>query len=62
MNDDAVKRVVDHVAAGGSALTSVAYYAEALTPILTCAVLIITFAWYVMRFIDRARGKVAGDE
>lgn len=62
MIDEPMKHATDQLAAGSSIMTLVAYWtgmlsalAEKLAPVLTCMVLLITFAWYVARFVDRAR-------
>lgn len=60
MIDEPVKRVIDHSAAGATALTTVAYYAEQLTPIFTCATALLAMIWYIVRFFDRWMGRKSG--
>jgi hypothetical protein len=50
------KMAGDLVATTGAATVAVSHFAEVFTPIVTLLIALITLAWWVLRFIDRAKG------
>lgn len=51
------KQAGDVVATAGAAVVTVSHWAEIVTPILTLLIALVTLAWWVMRFIERAGGQ-----
>lgn len=57
------RNVTDMAAIGGGWAATAAYFAEVVTPIMTCVMVTLSVVWLVWRMVDRWRygPKVKGE-